>query len=34
VNDTRDSLPVASRDGALIGVLNRQAALDVLLGDD
>ncbi|MCI5095028.1 MAG: glycine betaine/L-proline ABC transporter ATP-binding protein [Rhodobacteraceae bacterium] len=34
VSDTRDNLPVAGKDGALIGVLNRQAALDVLLGDD
>ncbi|WP_136439655.1 quaternary amine ABC transporter ATP-binding protein [Pacificoceanicola onchidii] len=33
VGDTRDNLPVAGKDGALIGVLNRQTALDVLLGD-
>ena len=32
VNDSRDSLPVADGDGNLIGALNRQAALDVLLG--
>jgi glycine betaine/proline transport system ATP-binding protein len=34
VNDTRDTLPVAGKDGALIGVLNRQTALDVLLGEN
>lgn len=33
VADTREVLPVAAKDGALIGALNRQAALDVLLGD-
>jgi len=32
VNDTRDILPVADRDGKVIGVMNRQAALDILLG--
>ncbi len=34
VNDTRDHLPVTGKDGALMGVLERQKALDVLLGDD
>lgn len=34
VNDDRDSLPVADASGAIVGVLNRQAALDVLLGVD
>ena len=34
VNDTRSHLPVAGKDGALIGMLERQKALDVLLGDD
>ncbi|MCP3970226.1 MAG: betaine/proline/choline family ABC transporter ATP-binding protein [Rhodobacteraceae bacterium] len=33
VNDAREDLPVADADGALVGVLNRQQALDVLLGD-
>lgn len=32
VNDPRDELPVANRHGELIGVMNRQEALDVLLG--
>ena len=32
VNDTREELPVANRHGELIGVMNRQEALDVLLG--
>lgn len=32
VNDARDLLPVAAPDGAVIGALDRQAALDVLLG--
>ncbi|MCP5088648.1 MAG: betaine/proline/choline family ABC transporter ATP-binding protein [Rhodobacteraceae bacterium] len=32
VNDPREELPVATRDGKLIGVMNRQEALDVLLG--
>ncbi|MEO0774456.1 MAG: ATP-binding cassette domain-containing protein [Pseudomonadota bacterium] len=34
VNDTRTHLPVADKDGALIGMLERQKALDVLLGVD
>ncbi|MEO0372383.1 MAG: glycine betaine/L-proline ABC transporter ATP-binding protein [Pseudomonadota bacterium] len=34
VNDTRSHLPVAGKDGALVGMLERQKALDVLLGDD
>ena len=34
VNDPRESLPVAGKDGALIGALNRQDALNVLLGDN
>ena len=33
VNDTRDALPVA-KDGQIIGLLNRQEALGVLLGDE
>ena len=33
VNDTRDIIPVTSPDGALLGGMNRQAALDVLLGE-
>ena len=33
VNDTRDTLPVSGKDGSLMGVLDRQKALDVLLGD-
>jgi len=32
VNDSRDSLPVADGNGNLVGALNRQAALDILLG--
>ncbi|NNE79925.1 MAG: betaine/proline/choline family ABC transporter ATP-binding protein [Silicimonas sp.] len=32
VNDTREELPVADKNGNLIGVMNRQEALDVLLG--
>ncbi|WP_299848215.1 glycine betaine/L-proline ABC transporter ATP-binding protein [uncultured Roseovarius sp.] len=32
VNDPREELPVANRHGELIGVMNRQEALDVLLG--
>ena len=32
VNDDREELPVADRHGTLIGVMNRQEALDVLLG--
>ena len=34
VNDTREAIPVAGADGALMGVLNRQEALGVLLGAD
>ncbi len=34
VNDPRTALPVADRDGRIIGVMNRQEALDVLLGAD
>ncbi len=33
INDARDVLPVADGRGRLIGVLNRQEALDVLLGE-
>ena len=33
INDTRDTLPVSGKDGALMGVLDRQKALGVLLGD-
>ena len=32
VADSRSHIPVAGRDGQLIGVLDRQAALDILLG--
>ena len=31
-NETRDRLPVADRDGKIVGVLDRQAALDLLFG--
>jgi len=34
VNDTRDFLPVAAQGGVVSGILNRQDALDVLLGAD
>jgi glycine betaine/proline transport system ATP-binding protein len=34
VNDPRTALPVAERDGALIGLLDRQQALDLLLGNE
>ncbi|MEM7302755.1 MAG: betaine/proline/choline family ABC transporter ATP-binding protein [Pseudomonadota bacterium] len=34
VNDTRAELPVADKSGSVIGVVNRQEALDVLLGAD
>ncbi|KIC14536.1 MULTISPECIES: quaternary amine ABC transporter ATP-binding protein [unclassified Leisingera] len=33
VNDSRDFLPVANNAGSLIGAMNRQEALDVLLGE-
>ena len=33
VSDTRDTLPVADAKGQVVGVMNRAAALDVLLGD-
>ncbi|MEW2912635.1 glycine betaine/L-proline ABC transporter ATP-binding protein [Leisingera sp. JC11] len=33
VNDSRDFLPVANNAGALVGAMNRQEALDVLLGE-
>ncbi len=33
INDPREALPVAGKDGALMGVLQRQAAIEVLLGD-
>ncbi|WP_027256579.1 MULTISPECIES: quaternary amine ABC transporter ATP-binding protein [Leisingera] len=33
VNDNRDFLPVANTAGSLIGAMNRQEALDVLLGE-
>ena len=32
VNDPREELPVANKKGELIGIMNRQEALDVLLG--
>lgn len=34
VNDDRIMLPVADKSGTVVGALNRQAALDVLLGED
>ena len=34
VNDDRELLPVAARDGTVIGALRRQEALDVLLGSE
>ena len=34
VNDPREVLPVAAKDGSIVGTLNRQEALDVLLGSD
>jgi glycine betaine/proline transport system ATP-binding protein len=33
VNDEREVLPVATRKGEFIGVMNRQEALDILLGE-
>ncbi|MEM6577658.1 MAG: betaine/proline/choline family ABC transporter ATP-binding protein [Pseudomonadota bacterium] len=33
VNDTRDRMPVADKSGAVVGVLERKTALDVLLGE-
>ena len=33
ITESRETLPVADKDGVLIGALNRQHALDVLLGD-
>lgn len=33
VNETREELPVANKNGELIGIMNRQEALDVLLGE-
>ncbi len=33
VNETREELPVANDKGELIGIMNRQEALDVLLGE-
>ena len=34
IEDTRDQLPVEGADGKLVGVLDRSAALDVLLGTE
>ncbi len=34
VNDEREEIPVANKKGELIGIMNRQEALDVLLGKD
>ena len=34
VNETREAIPVSDKAGAIIGVLNRQEALDLLLGAD
>ena len=33
INDSRDHLPVTGKKGEMLGVLNRQQALDILLGD-
>ena len=33
VNDEREELPIATRDGEFIGMMNRQEALDILLGE-
>ncbi|MFQ5565413.1 MAG: glycine betaine/L-proline ABC transporter ATP-binding protein [Paracoccaceae bacterium] len=33
VDDARETLPVADKSGALIGAMNRQEALDILLGE-
>ncbi len=33
VNETREELPVVNKNGEFIGIMNRQEALDVLLGD-
>ncbi|WP_120495591.1 glycine betaine/L-proline ABC transporter ATP-binding protein [Kiloniella sp. EL199] len=33
ISDERDVLPVANKDGVLIGGMNRQEALNILLGD-
>lgn len=32
MNDTRDTMPVQSKDGAPVGIIKRQDALDILLG--
>ena len=32
VNEDRAELPVANKTGKIIGILNRQDALDILLG--
>ena len=34
VNETREAIPVSDNAGAVIGVLHRQEALDLLLGAD
>ena len=34
VNDPRDEIPVADEHGAVIGLMTRQAGLDILLGSD
>ena len=34
VNDTRAALPVADRSGKVVGVMDRDRALDILLGQD
>ncbi|MDH3665670.1 MAG: betaine/proline/choline family ABC transporter ATP-binding protein [Paracoccaceae bacterium] len=33
VNESRTTLPVADKDGTVIGTMNRQEALDILLGE-
>ena len=33
VNDSRETLPVAGKDGSIIGTMQRQDALDILLGE-
>ncbi len=34
VNETREELPVATKKGEFVGIMNRQEALDILLGED
>ncbi len=34
VNDPRSEMPVLGRDGQIMGIMNRQEALDLLLGSE